>query len=141
MRLYHGTSQKLLGSIKQHGIRLSHDEENGLCVSLLNSLSKAKAVAGYFGEDGIVLEVELPEQDLEYHPDFGYGEAYETIRYRQNIPPQQIIKMYKAPNPHTTIKRAAGQQLRKFKSGLSQDQRRQLDQEAKQIEDIAETID
>ena len=71
MKLYHGTSSKNLDSIMKSGLRRSPNdvwpEEPSVCA--LDSLEKAREVAAYFGKDGIVIEIDVPESELEFHPD------------------------------------------------------------------------
>jgi len=106
MRLFHGTSRKLLPSIQKHGIRRSEHEEWGrsdefgsLTVCALDSLEKAKEVAGYFGKDGVVIEFEVPESVVKYHPDYGSNSSeFDTIHVISDVKPSDIIRIIDAPS-------------------------------------------
>ncbi len=128
MRLFHGTTSDVLESILTNGIKMSSDENRGLCVHFMDSLEKAKKVAGYFGPKGIVLEVDLPEDELEFHPDYGYGPEFDTIKYRHNIDPSEIIKIYQTPKHNAKHIRPTNMSLRDWKSTLTQKERREVDE-------------
>jgi RNA:NAD 2'-phosphotransferase (TPT1/KptA family) len=99
MRLYHGTSSKNLDSIRKHGVKMTGREvwpDHSVCA--LNTLDKAREVAGYFGKDGIVLELEVPDSELQFHPDYGGSPEFDTIHIMMDVPPSMIVSMTPAPS-------------------------------------------
>lgn len=119
MKLFHGTSSKILDKIRDKGIlRSDHGHHWGQAISVVDSLEKAKSVAGYFGVDGIVFEVEVPDRWVEFHPDYGHGPEFDTIYIKQDVPPNLITNMHQTPNSDRKNVRPVGTPLRKWKAGL-----------------------
>jgi len=115
MRLYHGTSRELIPSINQNGIKRSNHEEWGDTVCALDSLQKARSVAGYFGADGVVIEFDVDDKYVQFHPDYGVSPEFDTIHIMVDIPPSSIVDFIPAPSKLQNP-RPAGKQLRTWKS-------------------------
>ena len=115
MKLYHGTSRKLLDSILKFGVETSDHEEWGMTVCAMDSLRKAKGIAADFGRDGMVLELDIPKQWVKYHPDYGHGIEFDTIHIMRNVDPSRIIGVIHAPS-NLKKKRPIGMPLRQWKS-------------------------
>jgi len=126
MKLYHGTSRKLLSSIQKYGIKRSKHEGWGrseehigwdMTVCALKNLKDAIGVANNFGEDGIVLEIEIPESEILYHPDYGSSPEFDTIHIITDVPPSNIVRVIDAPlKLDASLRRPAGMPLRQWKS-------------------------
>jgi len=98
MKLYHGTSSKNLNSILKYGIKRSyHEGYDEALVSSLDSFKKAKSVAAGFGEDGIVIEFDVSDEHVIFHPDYGHGEEFDTIVVNIDIPKSSITNIIKTP--------------------------------------------
>lgn len=118
MRLYHGTSSKLIPSIMKNGIlRSDHEDDRGIdTVCALDSLQKARSVAGYFGADGVVIEFDVDDKYVWFHPDYGpESPEFDTIHIMVDIPPSSIVNIIPAPSKLQNP-RPAGKQLRTWKS-------------------------
>jgi RNA:NAD 2'-phosphotransferase (TPT1/KptA family) len=116
MILYHATSLESIPSIRASGIKMSENEDNGLAVCTMDSLDKARDVAAYFGPKGVVLEIEVPDEAVEFHPDYGHGREFDTIWVRQEVPPSAITRIWKAPGSlPAELARPTNQQLRAWK--------------------------
>jgi len=121
MRLFHGTSSKLVDKIREQGLIRSNHQNWGMAISAMDSLNKAEGVAGYFGADGIIIEIEIPDDWVEFHPDYGYSPEFDTIYIKEDVPPSRIINIHNAPNPNRKNIRPVGIPLRQWKSSLMDD--------------------
>lgn len=116
--LYHGTSKKLLPSIMRKGLLKHKTSDADPSVCAMSDLKKAKSVAKYFGEDGVVVVFSAPNANIRYHPDYGRSPEFDTIHVMDNVPPENIIDVVDAPGEPEHV-RPAGKQLRTWKSKLS----------------------
>ena len=123
MILYHGTSRKNLPSIEQHGIKMTEREvwpDRSVCA--MDSLAKAKSVAKYFGQDGVVLKIDVPDKFVLFHPDYGGGPEFDTIYVLTDVPPDRIVGVVDAPSSlPDEYARPVGISLRAWKSSNDQD--------------------
>ena len=123
MILFHGTSRKNLDSIRSHGIRMTRNEvwpDESVCA--LDSLRKAKSVAAYFGKDGVVIEFEVPDELVLFHPDYGHGIQFDTVHVTENVPVSSIRKIIDAPSSLSDDDvRPIGPSLRKWKTSRLHD--------------------
>ena len=99
----------------KNGIVRSDHDEWGDTVCALDSLQKARGVAGYFGADGVVIEFDVDDKYVQFHPDYGGSPEFDTIHIMVDIPPSSIVNIIPAPSKLQNS-RPAGKQLRTWKS-------------------------
>ena len=126
MRLYHGTSRLLVPSIMETGIKRSENEvwpeDQSVCA--MDSLAKARGVAADFGKDGVVLEIDVPDDKLIFHPDYGEGVEFDTIHIMMDVPPSMIVDAIDASSDlEDEYVRRAGQGLVQWKSERFRDKK------------------
>lgn len=104
------------------------DDQYTKSVCAVDSLEKARKVAGYFGQDGVVLELDVPDSNLVFHPDYGEGPEFDTIHIITDVPPSMIKGIVGAPVDLKGMEsRPAGISLRDWKMGKDAKFRKNLD--------------
>lgn len=88
----------------------------------MDSLRKAKSVAAYFGKDGVVLEFEVPDELVLFHPDYGHGVEFDIVHVIEDVPVSSIRNIIDAPSSLSDDDvRPIGLNLRKWKTSRLHD--------------------